>query len=243
MKTITKLVILTLLAFLPEYLFAQDCTQPLGLSKNTEFIYQVTDKGRENGILHNKVVQQMNNQDGVFTTTFKSARMDKNKRTKTIEEFRIRCNGDSIYLDAKLLLREQALKAFDGKDFDFTPKDIAYPKVLAVGQQLPTGKLGVRVRSSNVDISTISMVASNRKVVAQEKLTTPAGTFDCFKITYQYEVELDARGIALRDVYQVEEFFSPEHGIIKCQFTNKRGKKAKGLELISKRAPVQALQN
>jgi len=242
MKTTLLLFLSLLFGITPGTVLAQNCTQPLGLSKGTEFVYQVTDKGQKNGTLSNKVVQQAANADGVFVTTFKSARLDKNNRTRTVEEFNIKCRGDSLYLDAMMLLREQALKAFEGKDFDFTPKDIAYPGQMQAGQLLPNGRLGVRVRSSNVNITQMSMLATNRKVESQEKITTPAGTFDCYKITYQYVVELDAMGIDLREVYNVEEYFSPEHGLIKCQFTNKRGKKAKGMELISKRSPVQALQ-
>ncbi|RNI27933.1 hypothetical protein EFA69_17755 [Rufibacter immobilis] len=224
-----------------ESVFAQTCTQPLGLAKNTEFVYQVTDKGRNKGTLNNKVMHQSHDKDGVYVTTFKSTRINGN-RAETADEYSIRCSGDTVYLDAMMLLREQALKAFEGKDFDFYPVHIAYPQQMQVGQSLPDGKLGVRVRSSNVNITNITMEATNRKVVAQEKLTTPAGTFDCYKISYDYVVELDAMGMPLRDTFKVEEYFSLEHGLIKCQFSTKRGKKAKGMELISKRNAAQALQ-
>ncbi|WP_157593211.1 TapB family protein [Rufibacter tibetensis] len=221
---------------------AQDCLQPLGLAKNTEFVFKVTDKGRPQGTLSNKVVQQMTDKKGAYVTTFKSARLGKTNRTQTSDEYRIKCSGDTIYLDAMLLLREQVLKSFEGKDFDYFPVDIAYPQQMQVGQKLPDGKLGVRVRSANVNITQLSMVATNRKVEAMEKITTPAGTFDTYKISYQYVVYIDAMGLPLRDVFNVEEYFSLEHGLIKCQFSTKRGKKAKGLELISKRNPAQALQ-
>jgi hypothetical protein len=49
-------------------------------------------------------------------------------------------------------------------------------------------------------------------------------------------------GMPLRDIFQVEEYFSLEHGLIKCQFKTKGGRNAKGLELISKRNTAQALQ-
>ncbi|GAA4298878.1 hypothetical protein GCM10023183_07540 [Nibribacter koreensis] len=211
------------------------CPQPFGYAKNTEFIYQVTDKGRTKGTLHNLVMQETTTEDGATQIDFKSARIKHKKRPEPAEEFRIICKGDSVYLDAKLLLREQALKSFDGKEFDFVMKDIAYPLNLAVGQNLPTAGLDVRVRSSQINITRIVMLATNRQVTAKETIKTPAGSFDCFKITYQYAVSLDAMGMPLRDVYSVEEFFSPEHGLIKVQFYTKKGKKAKGLELNSRR--------
>ncbi|MBC3540269.1 hypothetical protein ACFSC6_01290 [Rufibacter sediminis] len=235
-------VVLLASGVVPRATYAQNCQHPLGLAKNTEFVFQVTDKGRNKGTLNNKVVQQSIDKDGMYVTTFKSARRSEKNRPETSDEYHIRCSGDTLYLDAMLLLREQALKAFEGKDFDYAPVDIAYPQQMQVGQKLPDGKLGVKVRSSTVNITEISMVATDRKVEALEKVTTPAGTFDAYKITYNYVVELDAMGMALRDVFKVEEYFSLEHGLIKAQFMNKRGKKAKGLELISKRDPSQALK-
>ncbi|AMM52344.1 hypothetical protein TH61_15705 [Rufibacter sp. DG15C] len=212
-----------------------NCSQPFGYSKNSEFVYQVTDKGRAKGTLHNMVMQQTSPEAGVTQIDFKSARINHKKRPATAEEFRIKCTGDSVYLDAKLLLREQALRTFDGKEFDFIMKDIAYPLNLAVGQSLPNAGLDVRVKSSQVNITRIVMIASNRQVIAKEAIKTPAGSFDCYKITYQYSVTFDALGLPLKDVFTVEEYFSPEHGLVKIQFYTKKGKKAKGLELISKR--------
>ncbi|QHL86533.1 hypothetical protein GU926_03380 [Nibribacter ruber] len=212
-----------------------NCAQPFGYAKNTEFIYQVTDKGRAKGTLHNMVIQQTSPEAGINQIEFKSARINHKKRPQTAEEFHIICKGDSVYLDAKLLLREQALKSFYGKEFDYIMKDIAYPSSLAVGQTLPSAGLDVRVRSSQVNLTRILMNTGLRQVVAQETIKTPAGTFDCFKITYQYTVSLDAMGLPMKDVFQVEEYFSPEHGLIKIQFYTKKGKKAKGLELISRR--------
>ncbi|AKQ45347.1 hypothetical protein TH63_06385 [Rufibacter radiotolerans] len=232
-----------LLFLSPMASWAQDCLQPLGLTKGTEFVYQVTERGRNKGTLSNKVTQQAKREDGAYVTTFKSTRLGKTSRSQSAEEFKIRCTNDTLYLDAMLLLREQALKAFDGKDFDYTPVDIAYPQQMKVGQKLPNGGLGVQVRSANTSITKMSMVAQNRKVVGQETIKTPAGTFDCFKITYEYAVVMDAMGMALKDVYNVEEYFSFEHGLIKCQFTTRAGKKAKGLELISKRNNTQSVKN
>ncbi|GAB2535546.1 TapB family protein [Rufibacter soli] len=233
---------LFLFSFSPFASWAQDCLQPLGLTKGTQFVYQVTEKGRNKGTLSNQVTQQAKAEDGAYVTTFKSTRQGKTNRSQSAEEFRIRCTNDTLYLDAMLLLREQALKAFEGKDFDYLPTDIAYPQQLKVGQRLPNGGLGVRVRSANTTITKMSMVAQNRQVVGRETIKTPAGTFDCFKITYEYAVVMDAMGMALKDTYKVEEYFSLEHGLIKCQFTTKTGKKAKGLELISFRNSPQSVK-
>jgi len=233
---------LGLTGFLPSISLAQDCNQPLGLTKNTEFVYQVTDRGKNSGTLSNKVVQQNLSPEGAFVTTIKTARISNKNRPESVEEFTIRCKEDTVYLDALLLLREQALKAFDGKEFEYTPQDLAYPHEMQPGLKLPEGRLEVQVKSSNVDITNLQMYTVNRKVEGKQQLTTPAGTFDTYRITYQYIVKLNAMGVNLEDVYNVEEFYSTENGIVKLQFTNKKGKKGKGIELISKKSPVQAYQ-
>ncbi|MFC6999541.1 TapB family protein [Rufibacter roseus] len=220
----------------------QDCNHPMGLTKNTEFVYQVTDRGKNDGTLSNKVMQQAMTPEGEFVTTVKSARINNKKRPETAEEFTIRCKGDTVYLDAILLLREQAQKTFSGKELEYTPTDLAYPHQMEVGQKLPDGKLLVRVRNSVSDITHLQMSAINRKVEGKQQITTPAGTFDSYRISYQYIIKLNTMGVNIEDVYQVEEYYSTENGIVKLQFTNKKGKKGKGIELITKKNPVQAFQ-
>jgi len=217
---------------------AQECNHPLGLIKNTEFVYQVTEKGKKDGTLNNKVMQQALNAEGAFVTTIKRTRVTEKKRPQSAEEFRMRCVGDTVYLDALLLIQEQALRAFDGKNLEFVSVDVAYPHHMQVGHALPDARLEVKVNSQSASISNLHMAAVNRKVEDRQTVTTPAGTFDCFKVTYQYVVRLDALGIDTENIFNVEEYYSTEHGIIKVQFTTLKGKKSKGMELLSKKSRI-----
>jgi len=57
---------------------------------------------------------------------------------------------------------------------------------------------------------TIDGVFQNRKVVSQEKITTVAGIFDCFKI--EYESSKNMHGVNM--VHKSEEWFSPKLGFL-----------------------------
>src|SRR5690606_3662938 len=152
--------------------------------KNTEFTYQVTHKGKKKGTLTNKVMQQAPNAEGIFTTTVKRTRVTEKKMAQSAEEFYLQCRNDTVYLDAIVLMREQALKAFDGKNLEYFSTDLAYPHHLQVGQSLPGGRLVVKVNSQMASISNLDMAAVNRKVAGHQTITTPAGNFDCFRLTY-----------------------------------------------------------
>src|SRR5690606_35552753 len=65
------------------------------------------------------------------------------------------------------------------------------PSGISVGQTLPDGNATMKLidKKSGQEFATLKINISNRKVEGKEKITTSAGTFDCFKISYETKVE------------------------------------------------------
>ena len=66
----------------------------------------------------------------------------------------------------------------------------------------------------------MTVTTQNRKVEAEEKITTPAGTFDCLKITYDMVSKIGFVKVQGSSV----EWYSPGTGTIRSESYNKRGK-------------------
>ena len=64
----------------------------------------------------------------------------------------------------------------------------------------------------------------NRKVTAEEQVTTEAGTFDCYKITYDQTVTMKIMGMERKNNFQGAEWFSKDAGMIKSESYNDKGK-------------------
>ncbi len=83
-------------------------------------------------------------------------------------------------------------------------------------------------------------VISNRKVEAFEKATTPAGTFDCWKISYEVVGPTESVvGIPEQfniqntpTIFKYVDYISPEVGLVKREKMNYRGNKAEETMLL-----------
>jgi hypothetical protein len=113
----------------------------------------------------------------------------KGKETSQMD-VKLRCEEGKFYMDMKSFLASTAKDV--GKDItlDFEGTDMQYPSAFTVDETLPdatikmTGKLGEQL------IMSTSIRIYNRKVLAKESRTTPAGTFECWKIGYDIDLEM-----------------------------------------------------
>lgn len=97
------------------------------------------------------------------------------------------------------------------------------PSQLSVGQTIPDGHIELKM-----GIIKGNIVLSQRKVVAFEKVTTKAGTFDCYKITEKQVTK--SAGISF--VFTITTWYAKGIGCVKQYSYNKKGKKTT-TELVS----------
>ncbi|UZR92629.1 TapB family protein [Chondrinema litorale] len=106
---------------------------------------------------------------------------------------------------------------------------MSFPSSLSVGSSLDDVNFVMKMESENPALAAVmgkgtSTSITNRKVVSKESLTTPAGTFDCYKITYDSRIETQIMG--LKKVFETStvEWISEGAGIVKTESYDKKGK-------------------
>jgi hypothetical protein len=72
--------------------------------------------------------------------------------------------------------------------------------------------------------SHVTFNQTNRKVNSTEKITTPAGSWDAHKITYDGYFRIKMIGIGVPMNLKVTEWFVPNFGIVKSETYDKNGK-------------------
>jgi hypothetical protein len=83
-------------------------------------------------------------------------------------------------------------------------------------------------------MGTMQMDISNRKVEQQEKVSTQAGDFDCFRIGYDAMIKVKMMGIGFPVHMHVVEWFSPKLARpVKSETYTKNGKLAGTMQLQS----------
>jgi len=116
----------------------------------------------------------------------------KNKRGQEIVEnsFKAICSGGTTQLDPASIMSAQ-LEQYEGMNYSITGDPILFPNSLSVGQSLPDAAVTMTVDAGLINITT-KVTMTNRKVEGQESITTPAGNFECYLITYSNTINVGA---------------------------------------------------
>lgn len=149
----------------------------------THIIHQLDKRERLSTIVEYTVTEANNNE---LTIAMKL----KDKREKLITEssFKALCDGGTTRLDPESIMSAQ-IQQYDGMEYSITGDDIFFPNTLTVGETLPDASVTMKVDAGMMNItSTVAM--TDRKVARKESVTTPAGTFDCYVITYTHTLSM-----------------------------------------------------
>lgn len=115
------------------------------------------------------------------------------------------CEGDKIYMDVASMMKammeknpemkNQAVQdAFDHMEIDFSEGFASFPKTMYPGMVLEDLNFSFKTEIEASEMSFHTTV-TDRQVVAREKVTTTAGTFECLKIRSSTNTVLKVMGM------------------------------------------------
>ncbi|MGB8192458.1 MAG: hypothetical protein WCF67_11095, partial [Chitinophagaceae bacterium] len=64
---------------------------------------------------------------------------------------------------------------------------------------------------------TLTLNVTDRKVEAKESVTTPAGTWECYKISSKNKIHVKMGPIGIPMNMEVTEWFAPGFGVVKTE--------------------------
>jgi hypothetical protein len=156
------------------------------------------DKGKLESTVDGNVI------DVVKTATSTSATIDvvtKDGKGKDLGkgQYKVSCTGGKFSMDMENFISQQSKDAYKDMDFKIEGNTLDYPNDMKAGDNLADGTVTMTVsdKKSAQVISTTTINIKNRKVEAVENKTTPAGTWECYKITYTSEFVSLVSGMTL----------------------------------------------
>jgi hypothetical protein len=188
---------------------AQTCGYLL-LTNNAEIEMSMFDKKNEPS---GKVVYKVLSSNGKEAKVVSKVYNEKGKEMGGGEGI-YKCDGTNFSFDMKAMLPSDQSKAMNMKDMEVKTNSatLNYPSNMTVGSTLPDNEFTADTYSGTMKLMGMSFKVTNRKVEGKESITTPAGTFDCFKITSNQ----DFKTIFNFNV-QMTEWFSPNVGVVKTE--------------------------
>ncbi|MBC6609651.1 hypothetical protein H8B15_01875 [Hymenobacter sp. BT507] len=199
---------------------------PFQLVDDAELVYNLLDaKGKKTGHITQRVVRlgSETNKKQTLTTTIallKSGIYDAKSRLVRMQDLTYAAHRDTSFTDGMAELPPDALRRFRDRIYTYQPTRLAWPDNPTVGSKLPDGGVVVQVSSSAVDIAKVQAMLTHRRVVSgPQAVTTPAGTFQCYKVEAERDLTTRARAdMAIRKVEREVTYYAPTVGVVRTEY-------------------------
>jgi len=214
LKHITAIAAIYICALLPAR--AQECSTFFFLQKDKTIEMTIYNKKGEPNGRQVYQVSDVSTSGGTMTGKLASEMFDKKGKSMAKANSSVQCNGGVFSIDMRMMLPQQQAEQADQSETQVTGQSnyIDYPNSMKVGDQLKDGSFTMDIKRGGMT-QTLNMQITERKVLAQESVTTPAGTWDCFKISAHSHLSIKAGPIGIPFNYDYTEWYAPGFGTVK----------------------------
>ncbi|MCL5129832.1 hypothetical protein [Algibacter sp. L4_22] len=197
--------------------YSQTCENISPYKKGMSMEYTNYNKKGKIQSVENHFIESVTNEEGSLNIKIKSS---EGKKAKNEREYILKCVNGDFYVD---MSNYTSLQNEDQKDtfkVKATGDFIEFPEGMKVGTVLEDGNIALEVGSGASFAPMANMKVLNRTVLENKSLTIKAGTFDGYKISFDYVFDLGLlkfRGSGI-------EWYVKGIGIVKSENYSKKGK-------------------
>lgn len=168
-------------------------------------------------------ILEVKNEGGITVAYVEGVDRMVNGEAKPPIHYNYKCDGNKIYFDIASMFRTEKKE----DDTNFESGAIEYPINVKEGEILPDATGVMRTEKDGKKME-MKYHFKERKVEGKEDVTTPAGTWSCYKISYITEVDLEIPGMDEQSKAMMKKmkgamknktltWFSPDFGIVKME--------------------------
>jgi hypothetical protein len=215
------------------FVTAQDaCAEMMMLSsENVHLEYTTFDrKGKARTFIKTKVILVEETKMGTVYHFEKNSIQQNAISDVQNNTYTMRCYKDTLYISMIFMLPSGTLENYSSMQMDMETNDLRMPRHTTENSELPAGDISVVVSSDGVKVLSLKAKTHERKVLKNEQITTPAGTFNCLKVSEVTEVKVGF----LTNKTITTTWYAPGMGMIKQEKYDKKGKLDSRTELQKK---------
>jgi hypothetical protein len=201
-------------------LIAQDCPMYYPDKENTQMEYKQYDK---KGGLSGSSVQKITSikkSAGSTEVAVSAESFDAKGKSLGTANLKARCEGGIFYIDMSNYLNQQSTEAYKDMEMSVEGGNLEMPSGMKAGDMLKDGDMKMAFSSGGVNVMNMAITITNRKVEAVENLTTPAGSFECYKISYDIATKMMGINVKMKGI----EWYAKGVGMVKSESYNKDAK-------------------
>jgi hypothetical protein len=198
---------------------AQDCPMYFPDMVNTQLEYKQYDKkGGLTGSSIQKIID-IKKSAGSSEVKISAESFDAKGKSLGTMQLTARCEGGVYYIDMKNLMGQQSMDAYKDMEMKIEGGNLEIPSSMKAGDVLKDGNMKIAFSSNGMTIMNMTFSVTNRKVEVVENITTPAGTFECYKISSEVAtkmmVNVKTKGV---------EWYAKGVGMVKSETYSSDGK-------------------
>lgn len=178
-------------------------------------------KGKESGKMTYLITNGQKTGNSV-SATINSEFIDTKGKTITKGTNNVKCENGVMQMNMKVFIPPAQLEQMKSGTATASDVYLEYPATMNIGDQLKDGEFNMDYESASGLKSSIDVSITERKVEGKESVTTPAGTWECFKISAKNRITSRIAGIGIPIKMDVIEWFAPGFGVVKTE--SKTGK-------------------
>ena len=216
-----KIITIVVLAFIVSAGYSQsDCNPYVPTSKGAKWeITNYTSKGKETGKIAYELVDVVKSGSDI-KFTIKSISYDKKGEEIFSNTFDAYCKNGKFEFDMAFKMNGEAFQAYEDMDINIDATEFEIPSMdAAPGTLLKDGSLVVDVGSNSLHMFKMTILVTDRKVEVREDIKTPAGDFDCLKLSQKISTKMII-GIEASSI----EWYTKEVGMVRSESYSKKGK-------------------
>jgi hypothetical protein len=210
MKKLSTLIICSLAA---SKLFAQDCSGFLYLQKGKTIestAYNAAGQVMRKTI---DVVSGVSTSNGITVAFVKAQSFDGSGHARGSRDITYKCSGGAFSVDITANSPQPVSSAkLNSSTY------LEYPANMKVGDHFPDATMQLQLAMGSQTMNVTEKI-TDRLVVDKEAITTPAGTWDAFKLTYTVTTTMASGGMGPQTM-EMTQWFVPDFGIVQWKLAN-----------------------
>ncbi len=199
---------------------AQDCSAVLFLKEGTVLEYSNYDKKGKIIGTGTHTTKSLSQEGDKIIALIDMTFNDEKEKNLYNSTYNASCENGLISIDMQRFFDNSKLSAYQDLNIDITGDVLEFPVNMKEGEILNDGNINISVKKETFTIITLTSDVRDRKILASESVTTPAGTYMCNKVSFNFETKL---GI-IKVKGTATEWYNENKVLVKSESYNKKGK-------------------
>lgn len=200
------------------------CNTFFPLKENVRYEYELYDKKEKLSGRMAHIIKNVSGSDNDMKATLAQELYDVKKGDKiSSSELDWTCKDGVLHFDMKSMNltmdnAQQMNMSESGMNLEVTGDELDLPSNLDVGQSLKDVTYTIKMTMGTLTLMNRTFLVKDRKVESRESVKTPAGTFDCYKVTF---TTTDDKG---RNSVKSAVWYAKDSGLVKSENYSDGGK-------------------